>query len=845
MKSWSKLFVRFWAIFFLAVFGANLSVLFSASSQIAWAEEHSDIKEDTGDRETKPEDAPTELKVEDAPTELKVEDAPTERKVEDAPTERKVEDAPTELKVEDAPIELKVEDAPIELKIEDAPIELKVEEDWLYNERNSEAPLFGDMKVEDLFIPPAPGVESEMYESEGLKFTLEPTTEEKVRENLVKIDGEEIVVVETMVTTTDYFGRTVTSTTSEYVDPKTGSLVFLETQDEFLKASIDDLSIVESFDSTYRESVALSLLGGAPTEFRDTLLASLTDAEKDFLFSAETFGQKTSAATNFDFGQIEEMLELRPDANFSIGASGDDDLVVPFEPLASEKSVQAVTEIAVSATVAAGSATAAAAGAASVGSGGAGIGAGSPGPSSPAAPSAPAPGNPSTSPSRQGGSSPQSPSPGTPKAGGTGAGGGGGSLDGEAGSVENANEDVYDALAVAEYDVDSYGVRRTGRFERWFGAQRWMRLFESFDALFQGIQASLRKFPLLHNMLDDSSSLRTISGPLYIALPIAGVLTGVFGAMGNSQGILHPPIEIYLLLMVIGVLDTASGLLGAVVFLGLSSQVFDFLNIADYRTAFGFLMSCIGPALIARAVVGFRRARTPTPLSRLRDVTDVALSMVIGGWIASIMVRALPSLSGLSLPAANHVDTTHLIVSAAFGLRLALEIFAARLLPGRTAHVRTEPVVSGSVSGSLLWAVGRIGLTFMLSSAFLGTGWESWVVTIVIGAPHLVSIFNQRLPRFEALWKVFPYGAFSFATILALEVGLETVVARFAAGLDFSTIFMLCLAPLTAVFAIAQMLAQPKDESIVHWWERVPSVSVRAAASIALILLVFFVTRLL
>ncbi|MDA8777195.1 hypothetical protein N9M74_00960 [Pontimonas sp.] len=801
MKSWSKLFVRFWAIFFLAVFGTNLSVLFSASSQIAWAEERSDIKEDTGDRETKSEDAPTELKVEDAPTELKVEDAPTE---------------------------------------------LKVEDDWLYNERKPEEPLFGDIKVDDLFIPPAPGVESEMYKSEGLKFTLEPTTEEKVRENLVKIDGEEIVVVETMVTTTDYFGRTVTSTTSEYVDPKTGSLVFLETQDEFLKASIDDLSIVESFDSTYRESVAQSLLGGEPTEFRDMLIASLTDAEKDFLFSTETFGQKTSAATNFDFGQIEETLELRPDANFSIGASGDDDLVVPFEPLASEKSVQAVTEIAVSATVAAGSATAAAVGAASVGSGGAGIGAGSPGPSSPAAPSAPAPGNPSTSPSRQGGSSPQSPSPGSPKAGGTGAGGGGGgSLDGEAGSVENANEDVYDALAVAEYDVGSYNVRRTGRFERWFGAQRWMRLFESFDALFQGIQASLRKFPLLHNMLDDSSSLRTISGPLYVALPIAGVLTGVFGAMGNSQGILHPPIEIYLLLMVIGVLDTASGLVGAVVFLGLSSQVFDFLNIADYRTAFGFLMSCIGPALIARAVVGFRRARTPTPLSRLRDVTDVALSMVIGGWIASIMVRALPSLSGLSLPAANHVDTTHLIVSAAFALRLALEIFAARLLPGRTAHVRTEPVVSGSVSGSLVWAVGRIGLTFMLSSAFLGTGWESWVVTIVIGAPHLVSIFNQRLPRLEALWKVFPYGAFSFATILALEVGLETVVARFAAGLDFSTIFMLCLAPLTAVFAIAQMLAQPKDESRVHWWERVPSVSVRAAASIALILSVFFVTRLL
>ena len=802
MRKRVGLFLRLWAIFFLAVFGTNLAVLFSAGSEIAWAEEQSKTDEEAVDREPKPEEDQGEEKREEAPAQEDKE----EEKPEEAPAQ---EDKDEEKREEDQ--EVGGDDS--------SPNDVKLEAEI---NKTEEEPQTDDVRV-----------------------SSKSATEEKFEEIQVKIDGEEITVVQTTMTATDSFGRTVTSSKAEYLDPKTGELVVLETQDDFSNATLQDSKIVETFAPEDRDAVAKSLLGGESEEFRESLLAALTDEEKEVLFSAERFGEKAFSAANLDFAELGKALELRPTADFSIGASGDDNLVVPFKPLQSEKSVQAVTEIAISASVAAGAATTAAAGAASLGSGGAAMGAGSPGPTNPAAPSAPAPANPSSSPSRPGGSSPQGSSPGTPKSGGTGAGGGGGSLDGEAASFDDANEDVYDALAVAEYDVDSSAERAIGRFERWFSERRWMRLFESFDALFRGIQNSLRKVPLLHNILDDSSHLRSISGPLYLALPIGGILTGVFGALTNAQSILHPPIEIYLLLMVIGVLDTASGLLGAVVFLGLSTQTFDFLSVADYRTAFGFLMSCIGPALIARSVVGFRRARSATALSRIRDFTDLALSMVIGGWIASIMVRALPSLSGLSLPAANHVDTTHLIVSAAFGLRLALEVFAARLLPRRNARIQTPRVVSGSLVGSLLWAVGRIGIIFLLSSAFLGTGWESWVVTILVGAPHLVSIFNQRLPRFEALWKIFPYGALSLATILALEVGLEALVARFAEGLDFSTIFMLCLAPVTAGFALAQMVAQPKHESVVHWWERFPSVSVKAIAAVALTATIFFVTRLL
>lgn len=109
----------------------------------------------------------------------------------------------------------------------------------------------------------------------------------------------------------------------------------------------------------------------------------------------------------------------------------------------------------------------------------------------------------------------------------------------------------------------------------------------------------------------------------------------------------------------------------------------------------------------------------------------------------------------------------------------------------------------------------------------------------------MVSLFSQRLPRLEALWKIFPYGALAFATILAIEVALEALVARFAEGLDFSTVFMLCLAPVTAAFGLAQMVAQPKDVSVVHWWERFSGVSVKAIAAIALSIAVFFVTRML
>ena len=660
----------------------------------------------------------------------------------------------------------------------------------------------------------------------------------------LEIDGTKTEATVKTFEIVDDFGRVIQVISTEYVDPITGAVITSEEKSVRGSEGLDEKEILETFGETDRRIILSSLLSGKPSEAQERLLASLTDEEKSALFESEKFLDKTTNVILGDVSSIARALSFDPDIDLSIGASGDDSVVVDFDPTSTAKSSQKVLEVAVSASVVASSASVATASASFASSTtpniASAVGGSNPPPGSP---NSPAPSNSSAPPARQRISGQNSAST-TPKGGGTGAGGGGQSLGENPQEYLDVNEDVYDALAVADYQQTSRSQGSKGKFEQWF-TSRFGRIFLSFDKAMHSLQTGTNRLPIAGKLLEDSSYLRAFVGPMYLVLPLVSLLLGAWSALNNAQALLHPPIVAYLTLILIGVFDTFSGFVGISTFVLLTVQHFDFISLEDWRTVAGVVLSCVGPALITRSIVGFRRRRNSSSLSRVRDFSDLLFSALIGGWVASIMVRALPSLSGLSLPAANHLDTVQLLATLGFVIRVGLEILVSRVLPSRLGGLTPSKTTFESNFRVASWLSIRFGFLILLGSSFLGFGWEVWVISGTLIIPNVLGVLAERLPQSENLWKLFPYGVLGVASILAIEVCIESVLTYTYSGSDFTRVFMLFLAPAIAIFAVCQLLARPASAENVHWWETLKSPKLKFVSALALWGGLLFITRLL
>ena len=450
--------------------------------------------------------------------------------------------------------------------------------------------------------------------------------------------------------------------------------------------------------------------------------------------------------------------------------------------------------------------------------------------------------------------------------GGTGAGGGGRALDENVISYGEVNEDVFDAVTSADYDGRSSGgtgaggggassapeaagfvdveASTRGELKRRQKAARFS-FFGFIDFVYRSLGSKLRSVPLLARILDDSNYIRAFAGPMYLFLPASAVALGYWGSITNDLGILHPPLQIFFALILIGVVDSFSGALGIVVFLALSANLIHASSIEDWRTVVGVLLSTSAAGLMARSISDFRNFAAPGLSGVVRMLGKASIAALVGGWIASILVRSLPSLSGLTLPAANHVDFVHIVVSAALFVRVLIEYVASRWLPDRMDKGAIEIVSLSSGARGLLWILFRVGFFIFLGSAFLGWDWRTLLVAAFVAAPAIISRLEQKLPSLKFLWKIMPFGVFSMVVILGIEVVLEgSLSSRLGDHPDFSTIFVLSLTPVVALFSLMQAMAKAPSNGAIHWWSGMPRF-VQIGGALLSFLSLFGVTRLL
>ncbi|MEK9577941.1 MAG: C-type lectin domain-containing protein [Aquiluna sp.] len=511
----------------------------------------------------------------------------------------------------------------------------------------------------------------------------------------------------------------------------------------------------------------------------------------------------------------------QPTANAAIGASGDDSVIVEFDPMGSPEAVQATTNL-VGATAAVAGVAAAAAGAASAAAAAAGsAAAGSAAASSAASSAAGASG-------------------GAASSGGTGAGGGG-----QAAPSAEMNEDVLDAMAGADFDVDRF----RGQRKRWGDRLPiWRFWFANFlDTPSTWITRVFGPLsPLLSKLSNDATYLRAMFGPLALALPVVGVWIALRALQENEGVLLHPPVGLFLGLVALGIVDAFAGSLAMAVFVVGSLPLMDISAITDWRMLAGIVVAGFGPIFIARSIREFRRPVNREPGELMRRVGDIAFASLMGGWVAGLIIRSLPALTGLTLPAANYVFTFQLMATGVIALRIVLEDTAARHYPWRMDQLTPDQILEPPATQKIIAQTLRFWFYIFIASAFMGFGPVVWLAALLFMAPNLVGLFAHAIPNSRVLWRIMPTGIAGLAMMLALEIVLENSLgAALGDHPQFSVIFIFSLLGLIFVVSTLGMMAREGHPGESHWSESTRMGWLRRLGAVALFLALIQFTSML
>jgi hypothetical protein len=458
-------------------------------------------------------------------------------------------------------------------------------------------------------------------------------------------------------------------------------------------------------------------------------------------------------------------------ANPGIGASGDDSVIVEFDPLGSPEAVKATNNLLAATGALIGVAAAAGAAAAAAAAAGAAAGAAS-------------------------------------------AAGSAASAAGSAPTGSEMNEDVLDALAGAEYDLDVFEDSK----ERWGDrlAMFALPLLTFLDRPTRLWTRRVAKFsPFVSKLLNDGIYLRAIAGSMSMLPTIAAIVIAIISLQLNQGELLHPPVPLFIALAVLGIFDGLAGAVGLLVFLVGSLPLVDFTQITDLRMLAGILVAGFGPIVLARSVRNFRR-KAPVGTQGLLDrIGDIAFASLLGGWVAGLVVRALPALTGLTLPAANYVLTFQIVATIAIAIRILIEDFAARYYPARMDQLAPDYIPEPPKAQVIVSHIFKYFFYAFVASAFMGFGPVVWIASALFMLPGLLGYVADRFPRIPVLWKLLPTGLPGLAMILGLEIVLEGWLSQqFGDDPNFSTIFVFALLGLITLLTILGILGRPEPGEI-------------------------------
>jgi hypothetical protein len=335
--------------------------------------------------------------------------------------------------------------------------------------------------------------------------------------------------------------------------------------------------------------------------------------------------------------------------------------------------------------------------------------------------------------------------------------------------------------------------------------------------------------PLIARVVADGTYLRAILGSASLLALLAGAILGVLAINDTGGEALPPAATLTIAIAVLGVLDAAAGLFAVVIFFGGVLLLGGLDSNADTRTLLGLSLMWFVVPVLAGAARPLRRPPTRGLAESWDRAADFVIASLIGAWAVKSITEALPGLAGLQLPIADYANTAALAVLVALVVRMTAETITSHLYPKRLADAEARDFPDPSALQRLGACLLRATLFVYFAIVVVGASWQLWVGTALFAIPQILSIFEERLPRWPALARALPKGLVEIVVMLLVVTVLGALlVDANSDSPDFLANSFVILAIPGFVLSLAGLVGRDANEPELDWPRRVGGIVVLA-----------------
>ena len=298
---------------------------------------------------------------------------------------------------------------------------------------------------------------------------------------------------------------------------------------------------------------------------------------------------------------------------------------------------------------------------------------------------------------------------------------------------------------------------------------------------------SARFSPFISKTFNDGSYLRSGAGSLWGLLPISSILFSLW-ALFTSVGPVGEPGSAGLTgVMVLGVFDIFSGLIGiSIIILGyllVEASSNDIGALADIRFGFGLFSLACGPAILATSIRTIRKPAARKRIDWWDRIVDLTVGTFIAGWVTLILIAVLTQYASIGLKFESVDNKVAISIALAFVGRVVLEEIVARNFTGRLN--RLNPTTVPDQESGMKWTaiVIRALVTVFLSVAFIGNCWQLWVGVSLFSLPSIINEFQDRFPSKPKINRYIPQQTPTLTIVEICIIGiLGILLATIGAG---------------------------------------------------------------
>jgi hypothetical protein len=329
------------------------------------------------------------------------------------------------------------------------------------------------------------------------------------------------------------------------------------------------------------------------------------------------------------------------------------------------------------------------------------------------------------------------------------------------------------------------------------------------------------KSPFSAKLVGESAYLRAILGSAFMVLPILSMLAAFVGLQQVSGSFLPPALGPIAVILVVGVLDGFSGLLGMLTIgVGLILNP-GLATPSDLRMLLGLGLLGFAPGMLASAFRNLRRPEAITSHQWYERIVDLLVAPFLAGWATLGIVSALPALAGAQLPIQEHATVLAWCAAITMFVRVLLEEAAVKYFPQRSKELNPSDLLPPTMRQKVISLFLRMGLFFFVSMAFVGHCWQLYAGTIIFIIPSFVGLYREKFPNYPRLYHVLPSGlpGLGFALLIA-SASLVVLQSIFGETPEFAKIAFVLLPIPGLVLSLLAVIGRSPEAGDVRWYMR-------------------------